>query len=201
VGNYAGVGGAQFNPTPTTGIAPAPDPLSSLALPTISGCTAFPGTSTVSQGTYCSIHITGGNVTFNPGTYIITGGGTAFQVNGNATLSGAGVTFILTTGAVQINGTATLNFSAPNSGTYEGILFFDNAPAGNDSKINGTANSILDGVLYFPHTKITFNGNSSSSGYTSIIADQVEFSGNANLGSNYSSLTDGSPIKSSALYE
>jgi hypothetical protein len=65
----------------------------------------------------------------------------------------------------------------------------------------GDAASTFDGVLYFPTAGLTFTGNSSSSGYTVLIADRLTVSGNSSIGSNYSSLDHGSPIQASALYE
>ncbi len=42
----------------------------------------------------------------------------------------------------------------------------------------------LDGVLYAPNNHIRFAGNGDPGGATSIVARTVEFTGNANLGSN-----------------
>ncbi|HTY55961.1 MAG TPA: pilus assembly protein TadG-related protein [Candidatus Binataceae bacterium] len=157
---------------------------------------------------YGGIAITGNaNVTFSPGTYILAGGG--LQVTGNATITGSGVTFYNTTGlggygAIRITGNAQLNLSAPTSGSLEGILFFQDRsiPTGSaGSVIVGNSSSTFDGALYFPTTSLQYVGNSSGNGYTLIVADTVSFTGNASLGDNYSSLTNGDPIVSNALYQ
>jgi hypothetical protein len=55
----------------------------------------------------------------------------------------------------------------------------------------------MNGTLYFPTTALTFMGGSSSA-YTIIVADTVNFSGGATLNNNYSSLPGGSPVKGGA---
>ncbi|MBA4118591.1 MAG: hypothetical protein C0514_06845 [Candidatus Puniceispirillum sp.] len=150
-----------------------PDPLSGLPLPTYSGCsqTNFSSktTQTINPGVYC-----GGmklnakaNVTMNPGVYIINGG--SLDINGQAELTGSGVTFVLTSStgndypSVTINGGADVNLSAPTSGTYAGILFYSDrrAPA-MTQKFNGGSNNAFEGILYFPTQSLEFSGNSSS---------------------------------------
>jgi hypothetical protein len=168
-------------------------------------------TVTLSPGLYYGgINITGNaTVSFNPGTYVIAGGG--LSVTGNSNLSGQGVTFYLTSGSggygpLDITGNATINLSAPTSGPLEGILFFQDRSIPNNSAAStlvGNANSTFDGAVYFPTTALTFVGNSGSSGYTFLIANSITMTGNSSttLGSNYSSLSNGSPIKSTTLYE
>jgi hypothetical protein len=92
----------------------------------------------------------------------------------------------------------------PTSGTYEGILFFQDrsVPVGSKgSTITGASGSTFDGAIYFSTTAVAYSGSSSSDGYTIIVADTVSISGNSTLGDNYSSLADGDPIKATALYE
>ena len=99
-GDY--LGSATWAPTPITGIAPAPDPLASLAEPTVGSCThtnySISSSATLTLGTYCGgITITGsGTITFGSGLYILAGGG--LTVTGSATINGTGVTFYNTSG-------------------------------------------------------------------------------------------------------
>ncbi len=149
------------------------------------------------------------NVTFSPGTYILAGGG--LSVSGNSTLSGTGVTFYNTSSSsyayapINLSGNETANFSAPTSGSLKGILFFQDRSvaysSSNGSTIEGNSSSTFDGAVYFPTTNLTYLGNSSLSGYTFLIADKITITGNSKVGDNYSSLSEGSPIESSALYE
>ena len=130
-------------------------------------------------------------------------------INGNSTMTGTGVTFYNTTGtggygAITLNGNSQANFSAPTSGALAGILFFQDRSipsSGASSTINGNSSSTFDGAIYFPTTLLTFNGNSSANGYSIVVANELILNGNAALGSNYSSLANGSPITSSILAE
>jgi Putative Flp pilus-assembly TadE/G-like len=210
--------------TPTTcpalGAPPVPDPLSFVPPPctSCSGGSALNinGSQTVSPGTYSSISITGGTVDFQPGMYIINGN---FTVNGNATVcnstnanctgmpgsANSGVTFYITNGgSVTINGTATDQLSAPNSGTYAGMLFYQDPNDSSLAKIDGTSQSYFQGSLYFPSAELDFGGNSltnSLAQYTIIVVDDLKFNGNAtvDINSNYSSLPGGVSIVDHAI--
>ncbi|HZC46268.1 MAG TPA: pilus assembly protein TadG-related protein [Candidatus Acidoferrum sp.] len=220
VGNYTSTGNVSFSPTPKIGAIAATDPLASIQEPTVGSCahTSFSlngnsGSSSAPYqlypGTYCggiSIH---GNAVlhFNAGTYVLAGGG--MNISANTTMTGTGVTFYNTTGTggygpITLNGNTTANLSAPTSGPLAGMLFFQDRTVPNTaagSTISGNATSTFDGAIYFPTTTVTFNGNSSANGYSIVVADQLTVSGNASIGSNYSSLTNGSPIKSTILAE
>jgi hypothetical protein len=220
VGNFTSNGNSSFSPTPKTGVIAASDPLAYLQAPTVGSCahTGFSlngnnGSSgspyQLSAGTYCGgISVNGNSVLhFNPGTYVLAGGG--MVINGNSTMTGTGVTFYNTTGSggygpITLNGNSQANFTAPTSGTLEGILFFQDRSipsSGASSTINGNSASTFDGAIYFPTTQLTFNGNSSANGYSIVVANQLILNGNASLGSTYSSLANGSPITASILAE
>jgi hypothetical protein len=150
------------------------------------------------------------NVTFSPGTYILAGGG--LTATGNTTLSGTGVTFYNSKAPgydyapIDLAGNVTANLSAPTSGTLEGFLFFQDPtiPVGSAGiSVVGNSSSTFDGVIYSPTTALSYFGNSSGSGYTVLVAYTVSIAGNSSftIGNNYSSLANGAPIKSSALYE
>ena len=219
IGVNGGYSGSGFTPTPVTGVAPAPDPLSYLQPPTVGACDQTSpltpgntkGVNDVWPGTYCGgINISGNNpVLFHPGVYIVMNGMhvTASKPN----FSGTGVMFYNTQslpsypyGPIILGGSNTTNLSAPTSGPYAGILFFQDRsiPIGSSgSKITGAAGSTFDGTIYFSTTSIEYGGNSTSGGYTIIVADTVKIDGGSTVNDNYSSLSGGSPIKSTALYE
>lgn len=143
---------------------------------------------TLSPGRYCGdIIIQGSNVILDPGTYIIDGGD--LSTNGGADFSGEGVTFIFTgnspsdVGGVSMNGGTVADLSAPTSGDYKGILFFQDPIAtdmGTTSAFRGGANLTLDGVLYFPNSEIVFNGGSSfEPSCILLVGKKVNFSGNS----------------------
>ena len=81
-GGYSKSGAVTFSPTPQTHVTVPADPLAFLAPPATSACTytnykVSTGTTTLNPGTYCNgIQISGATiVTFNPGMYILMGGG------------------------------------------------------------------------------------------------------------------------------
>jgi len=178
------------------------DPLSNLAVPNSpSGCTEqnfkVTGNSnestTVSPGRYCGgMSLQSGIITMQSGTYIMDGGD--FEIRANAQVTGVGVTIVLLNASsndpkVTINGGADIKLSAPTSGTYAGVLFFqDRDSAGGPQTFNGNSTTDLKGTLYFPATKVRFLGNNTSTGgCTHIIANTIEFQGNAGIGNDCSS--------------
>jgi Flp pilus assembly protein TadG len=200
-----------------TGIPPQPDPLASFPTPQFSSTcdhTNFSvnGVQTVYPGVYCNgIQITSGALaTFQPGTYIIVGGG--FSVTGNSTVQGTGVTFYLTAsskysyGALSIGG-GTLGFlNAPTSGPMEGMLFFQDRTItpknGGNSSVAGGSNLSLSGIFYFPTTDLAFSGNGQLAlDYTVVVAWTLSVSGHTSLSANFSTLQNGNPVKRITLAE
>jgi hypothetical protein len=120
-------------------------------------------------------------------------------------MTGSGVTFFNTAaagysyGPISLSGGTTITLSAPATGSLAGILFFQDSSvgAGAASSFSGGATAILNGTLYFPTTGLTYSGGSSSA-YTIIVADTVNFSGGSVLNNDYSSLSGGSPVKGGA---
>jgi hypothetical protein len=218
VGGSSGAG--TFTPPVQTGVLPASDPLAYLQAPSYGACnqSSFSlsgGNGTASSpyqmnpGVYCGGITLHGNtyLHFNPGTYVLAGGG--FNAGGTSTMTGTGVTFYNTTGAggyqgMLLGGNVTMNFGAPTSGPFAGVMFFQDRsiPAGAvGSTIAGNSGTTIDGAFYFPTTTLTYTGNSSSSGYSIIVADKLIASGNSQLRNNYTSLANGSPIKGAVLSE
>ena len=130
---------------------------------------------------YCSLSVKG-NVTFNPGLYLIDG---TFSNTGVTSLSGSGVTFVVG-GNVTLNGNLTMTLAAPTSGPFSGILFFGDRDATAETiRINGNASTTLKGAVYFPTGNLNFTGSSSASGgCTQVIANTIEFTGNSGIRSS-----------------
>src|SRR5262249_18998011 len=125
------------------------DPYKDLSVPSplpSAGAATGSNPKTYSPGTYNSqIQITGGNVVFNPGVYVLNNA--SMKVTGG-NITGTGVTFIFTgssannIGGIDFSGNGTMNLTAPTSGAYAGVAFYQSAAAGtsNVNKINGTSN-------------------------------------------------------------
>jgi hypothetical protein len=94
---------------------------------------------------------------------------------------------------VHFAGSANITLSAPDSGDYKDVLIYQDhaTPSDRELVFNGGADMGLTGVLYAPNNPIKFAGNGDPGGAMSIIARMVEFTGNANLGSNSDTITFG----------
>jgi hypothetical protein len=131
-----------------------------------------------------------GTTILPPGIYYIDGGSLSFGAQAN--LQGSGVTFILTSSTpadpssfatVSMNGGAVVNLTAPASGTYAGLLFYQDprTPYGTDL-INGNSASTYQGGLYFPSRQLTFNGNTGMHPEClQLVALTLVFSGNSSI--------------------
>ena len=178
-----------------TGVPPIVDPYADVPAPDYTGCNytnesiSGGATRTYSTGAAPTVFCGGlqvnsnGWANFNPGVYIIKG---KLNFAGGAHIRGSGVTLYLTGGAanVQINGGADVQLVAPSTGPTAGLVLFQdrNAPSGSVS-INGGADQIYTGALYFPGQTVSFNGGTSvSSGEClQIVAGVIQFSGNSKL--------------------
>ncbi len=172
------------------------DPYASVAMPTSAGC-ANNGVSlgwsaspqTLSPGTYCSgLNIANGAIaTLSSGIYYIKGG--QFGVAGGSTVTGTGVTIVLTNqgnnyATVSISNGATVALSAPMTGATAGIVFFGdrNASASNTSYFVGGSGNNYTGALYLPTQSVSFSdGVSSTSACTQLIAYDISIYGGASV--------------------
>ena len=165
----------------TTHAPYVPDPYASVPAPfSAASCSAGPVNGTLSPGLFCGGLTLNGNITVQPGMYIISGG--TFKINSNSVITGTGVTFFLKNGAtIQFNGSATMNLSAPTSGTYSGLLLFgDRSMPYADQTINGSAATLLTGAIYFPSQNIQLLGNfSGAGGCMQVIGDTIYYTGSA----------------------
>jgi Putative Flp pilus-assembly TadE/G-like len=191
-------GGAQLNAhvsmtecsSAIVNAPPVADPYASLPAPSHSGGCKNANGSTLSPGYYCHGMNLHGDVHLNDGVYYISGGD--FKINANADITGDNVTIYLADDArVNMNGNAEVSLSAPISGVYSGILFFGDRgnSAGSGNKFNGTADSKLTGAIYFASQAVEYLGNfSGTSGCTRIVAQTVQWTGNATFNQDCSAL-------------
>jgi hypothetical protein len=136
-------------------------------------------TQTISAGQYCggitlSSHA---SLTLNPGVYYVKGG---ISLGGQTTITGTGVTIYLADGGISMAGGATANLSAPTSGTWQGILFFQARGDTTASTLVGGTSQSLSGALYFPSATLTFTGGSSTNALaTTIVSKTLSLVGNS----------------------
>ena len=223
------VGGSACPSTSNIGLPTPSDPLSYLPAPAVGACggptgpntysgsngpVAVAGPVTFNPGVYCGgIQVAlGGTANFSPGTYILnsTGGPGGLSVLGG-TVNGTDVTFYNTgTGGINITLSVlsllgSVNLSAPTSGPYEGVLFFQDPSDTQAAGFNiSVAGSNLTGAYYFPSAPIQFLGTvdfGQNAPYTILDAQNITFLGTLGftIKNDYSSLPDGSPIKGGAV--
>ena len=211
------IGGlATITPAATTGVSPTADPLANLAAPTFSGCdhtnyTLGNGnTATINPGVYCGgITLTNNSttLTLNPGNYILDGGG--LTVSNSSILIGSHVMFYNTKtgsntiGPISVGNSSTITLSAPNSGVYEGVLFFQDRNltyVANNSFAN-SATSNVTGAFYFPTTSFTFIGSNNTAIKSAFIAKTMALIGNSSLQSDTTGVYTGLAKTTAALIQ
>lgn len=201
VGNYSVNNGGSITSTPTTGVSAMADPFASLPSPTVTSCSGGnytnwqPTPYALTPGSYCGMSIGNGmGATLAAGNYIINGG--TFSIQGGSTVTGAGVMIYLTNGAtVNIANGANVTMSAPASGSYQGILFYQDrsiaSPGG--STFAGGANMHLSGSLYFSKAALTID-NGANAQTMAIVAKSATFQGGATLNQATSQSQTGLPV-------
>lgn len=174
------ISGSTVTPTAATSAPPEPDPIG-YAAPTIpTGCLRGSSGSTspykprsaeaLLPGVYCGGLEIDQNVTFNPGLYVLRGGG--LKIASSAVVTGSGVTIINTTTnypnqggsftKIEIVGDGNVTLSAMTSGPTAGVLFFQLGLPNDADGQNSTENLIysqkgciaLTGSVYIPQQKL-----------------------------------------------
>ena len=170
------------------------------------------------DASYCqgiTIAAAANGVTFMPGTYVIKSGGLLGAQGGMtisllANVSGTGVTFYnygpkggISFAAASVN-LGTVSLTAPTTGTYAGILFFQDPQNSDPALILGSTawNTSLEGAYYFPSATVTYAASLVSK-YNILVAKDITFAlltfGSTNLKSSfandYTSLPNGSPLE------
>jgi hypothetical protein len=105
---------------------------------------------------------------------------------------------------VNIGNGAMLNFTAPTSGSYNGVLFYQDRADTQPASIQGGANSTLTGILYFPSAALTIGNGSCTMASISapIVANTITMVGGSTLQDNsYSNVNSSSLLSSPKLVE
>lgn len=177
------------------------DPYAGRTIQSFSGCdyhisSPITGNVTLQPGVYCgnTLKITNGAVvTFAPGVYILDQ--ISFVVEGNATVQGTGVTIILTSsgqvssiGNIVINGGSTVDLTAPTSGPYSGMVFWQDgrAPDSNTDNFSGGSSMKITGAIYTPSQSVSYSGGNGTAGggCTQLIAYNINLSGGSEFDNN-----------------
>lgn len=195
-------GTATVTPSPNVGVTAASDPFASMNPPTVGACTysspvVVTTNTTLNPGVYCGGIITSGTetITLNGGgatngLYVIKSGITE---SGSPTFNGSGVTLYFPTGGITGSGSGSFNLSAPTSGTYEGIVLFEDRSNSSGITLSGSTGTQVNGVVYMPDGNLTYSGYSGTSGVaTTIVVNNITFSGTSYINNAATSAYGGS---------
>lgn len=178
------------------------DPYAGVPVPTPTGCTNFPGANDL-DFTSNPAHASGqvvcyksdmkiqGNVQLGAATYVLDAASIKMTSTGSS-LTCDGCTIILTSsnaasnpgsiGSLSVSG-GTLKLKAPTTGTYAGIVLYQDRRAPDSSSannnINGNSGSYVKGTVYFPGQELTYNGNGTTEAIcTQFVSRRIIFTGN-----------------------
>jgi Putative Flp pilus-assembly TadE/G-like len=172
--NYSGSnnGGTftQATPVPILSVA---DPCAEIAgcayltsnPPSTSPCNgSYSGNGTLQSGCYNNLNMNGATVTLSGGLYVFAG---ASNFN-MASITGSGVTIYIPAGATtNFNKVDAMNISAPTSGSYSGVAYYQAKANTGAVNFNGSSTS-LTGLIYAPTAQMNYNG--SGDVYTVLVA-------------------------------
>jgi hypothetical protein len=191
-GGYQDDSSGGISSTPDTNCRQQADPLAGLDAPDTVGCDvtnyslSSNSSDTLDPGIYCGgISVfSNSDATFNPGTYVIKDG--VFDAHSNATLAGDEVFFYLTgaTALIDFNSNSDVTFTAPNSGDYEGILFFQDRDDGGVHRLDSNSSNSFTGVIYMPNAAVRSASNTmltSPSNCLMLVVGTVEFNSNSGM--------------------
>jgi hypothetical protein len=140
------------------------------------------------------------------GTYFFNG---SVTISGNTTISGTANLILFGGATLRISGNPNIQLTAQKNpqvppalssvqSLMTDLLIYDPEPySKNGINITGSSSSYFNGVVYVPHTPVTYTGNSNSTAPSpacyEVIAYAVTFSGNTNL-DNTNCIRDGAGI-------
>ena len=218
-GSWEQSNNASSSVPPTAVGAPMADPLATLARPqpgTASpdsgGTPASPrvrnisgsGNVTLHPGTYYGgLKISAsGTVFFEPGMYIFAGGG--LDYSSSATIIGSNVTLFNTSdrfaarkgagdcGGFSLAGSGELKLSAPTSGTYKDMLFWQD-DACTVAMTHAGKKYTTAGVIYLPKAQLTVSGGGYL-GALQIVVDSFQYTGSTTVTVDSGNYVDAGPI-------
>jgi hypothetical protein len=178
VGGWDSTGGATISPAPKLGVAPVVDPFTMMNPPTAGACESSgvvltnQQTGTINPGVICNgISLSGqSTLTMNPGLYVIKGG---FSITGQASVTGAGVTLYIADGTANLTGGTDIHLTAPDSGYWQGILFYQDRNNTNPVTLVGGSGADIKGAIYVPSAALNLAGGSSGNAFSATIVSKT----------------------------
>lgn len=183
----------NFTTKPTTDCRPVADPLAARGVPVDKGCNytnkVVSGLITIlSPGTYCGgIQIKdNANVLFRPGVYVIKNGELKSNLKGISAGKGVAFVFVGEGSRFDFDNSTRIAFSAPETGPYAGILFYQDPAMVNTLtyEISSEKAGVLLGTIYLPNGIFKVhaaNPVGEESAYTVIVARKLDIGKTAEL--------------------
>lgn len=179
-----GVSGGSYSPAAATGQPAVSDPLAFMPMPNTAGLQQRSNPCTQGPGLYGSHSFPNGSCTLSPGLYVIAGAGSTWTANGEAQVTGVGVTLYFTCGTpsypadcspggsggtLDMAGSSTFRIEAPTSGPLQGLAIVYDRNNNSTMKIVGSAGNAITGTIYAPAATLQLNGNGCISALKSMI--------------------------------
>jgi hypothetical protein len=132
----------------------------------------------------------GDHVNLNAGVYVINGGTLHFMSGANnaSNTGGNGVVFYLVGNAnLVIDNGANVNLTAPASGTYAGIVVYQDSADTQNISIQGGANTSFNGAIFAPSSNVTLGNGSGTAISADMVAKTLTMNGGGTLSSTATS--------------
>jgi hypothetical protein len=185
----------RMSPAPTIGVAAVADPFLSLAGPSTTGVPTYAGqtitnaTVTLSPGMYTGL-VTVGNLgiarlnagkyifragltTTGTGSLILAGAGGVLLYNANANYPAAGGVC----GSLSLAGSGTMTLTAGTTGSYAGMLVFQDRACAGAVAITVRTGTTLGGTLYVPAATLTVTAANNVTIASQIVAYELAIAG------------------------
>ncbi len=192
-----------------TGRPIMPDPYAGYPKPSVAGQTSYSSVpaapATLSPGIYettASIAASSSTYTLNSGVYILRG--SSINITGSASLTGTGVIFFVTNsnypnaggtcGAITFNTNQGSSLSPPTTGTYRGMLVYQDPVCTNPMTVQGNAEIETEtGTIYLPSATFVMSGAGTQVNASQIVANRVQVNG-GQLEISFDALITAAPV-------
>jgi len=151
------------------------------------------GIVTLNPGVYKGgISVSGtANLNLNPGIYYMDGGG--FSFSGQGSLVGNGVMIYNAPGngnsdGISVSGQGSMILTAPTSGIYQGMTFFQDRTSTVPGNVQGTGGTTsMTGTFYFAGATLNVSGNGGVANIGSqYISNQLQLGGTGGINISWS---------------
>jgi hypothetical protein len=111
-------------------------------------------------------------------------------------MSGSSITFY-TQGSTTVTGSGNMTLTAPTSGAYNGVLFFQSRTDSSAFALTGSGGDKIQGILYAPDSNLTLTGSGSMNVSLDMISDSMTVTGSGSIkDTNYSVVTNPNSVLS-----